>query len=44
MTEFFFWGELTQVKCALLVVVCFTILWTAEHTFESFKVYSVKRY
>ncbi len=44
MTELYFWVELTQVKCAQLVVVRVKILWTAEHTFLSFKVYSVKRY
>ncbi len=33
MTEFYFLGELTQVKCAQLVVVSVEILWTAEHTF-----------
>ncbi len=43
MTELYFLGELTQVKCAQLGVSV-KILWTAEHTFESFKVNSVKRY
>ncbi len=33
MTEFSLLGELTQVKCAQIVVVSVKILWTAEHTF-----------
>ncbi len=33
MTEFSFLDELTQVKCAQLVVVSVKMLWTAEHTF-----------